>query len=284
MIKSTHSKIKNTAILFELLSRQVAADTLRGVEKSPALTLIREHFKANSQLAKELVLYQALLTEKCNNQASARALLNAVIKLRNKLNINELRQRKYNLISQTQKHYNLSDFFKTGLTDYKVCASIYRVFEGSTITKVAEVVKSRFTIVEHLVRKPINKSDHADIIIQEYLKQDEDIRLLAYKLMMDKFNNKYSGLSLKQKSVLREYINSVSNTTTLSKFLIKESALIAAQITKLLPKVEDKVIAVKLTEVSTMLGRFSKMKTIKENHVLALLLYYELIKELKNAA
>ena len=67
MKKSTHSKIKNTAILFELLSRQVAADTISGVEASPALTIIKEFFKADSALAKELMLYQTLLKEKYNN-------------------------------------------------------------------------------------------------------------------------------------------------------------------------------------------------------------------------
>ena len=76
MKKSTHSKIKNTAILFELLSRQVAADTISGVEASPALSIIKEFFKADSALAKELMLYQTLLKEKYNNTEKANYLLN----------------------------------------------------------------------------------------------------------------------------------------------------------------------------------------------------------------
>ena len=221
MKKSTHSKIKNTAILFELLTRQVAADTIKGVEKSPALNIIKNYFKAESALAKELVLYQTLVNEKYNSADKANYLLNTVLKLRNKLDANQLKNDKYNLIKEVKKHYDLKDFFKTNLNDYKVYASVYRVFEGVSVSKVGEVVKSRFTIVEHITRKTQNSSDLAESVTREYLKQDEEVRLLAYKLMIDKFNEKYVDLSAKQKSILKEYINNVSNTVGLKELVFK---------------------------------------------------------------
>ncbi len=150
MKKSTHSKIKNTAILFELLTRQVAADTIKGVEKSPALLIIKEYFKADSILARELVLYQTLINERYNTSQKAEYLLNTIVKLRKKLNIPQLRDQKYKLISEVKKHYDLKDFFKTNLSEYKLYASIYRVFEGVSVSKVSETVQSRFTIIEHL--------------------------------------------------------------------------------------------------------------------------------------
>jgi hypothetical protein len=153
MKKSTHSKIKNTVILFELLTRQVAADTIKGVENSPALGIIKEFFKADSILAKELVLYQTLVTEKYNNTDKADYLINTVTKLRNKLNKKTLSEQKYNLIREVKKHYELQDFFKTGINDYKLYASIYRIFEGVSIAKVTDVVKSRYVVMEHLTRK-----------------------------------------------------------------------------------------------------------------------------------
>lgn len=284
MRKSTHSKIKNTAILFELLTRQVAADTIKGVEKSPALLLIKEYFKAESLLAKELILYQTLVNEKYNNTEKANYLLSTVIKLRNKLNGEKLKEQKYNLVKEVKKHYNLVDFFKTNLNDYKVYASIYRVFEGVSVSKVGEVVKSRYTIVEHLTRKPQTKSTTlAENATKEYLKQDEEVRLLAYKLMIDKFNEKYAGLSTKQKNILKEYINNISNTTGLKGFVEAESKLLQTQIEKFIPRVQDKITLIKLNEVVSMLSKFQKVKTTKENHVLSLLLYHELVKELKNA-
>jgi len=281
MKKSTHSKIKNTAILFELLSRQVAADTISGVEASPALTIIKEFFKANSALAKELMLYQTLLKEKYNNTEKANYLLNTVIKLRNKLDSNQLKEQKYKLIREIKKHYNLIDFFKTNLSEYKIYASTYRVFEGVSVAKVSEVVQSRYTILEHLVRKPKSRINE-EKGTENYLAQDSEIRLLAYKLMIDKFNEKYADLSIKQKNILKEYINNISNTTALKDFILLESKSLNISIKKVLPKVQDKITTIKLNEVCNMLTKLEKIKTIKEEHVLSLLLYHELLKELKN--
>jgi len=283
MKKSTHSKIKNTAILFELLSRQVAADTINGVEKSPALSIIKEFFKANSILAKELVLYQTLLNEKYGNAEKATYLLNTVIKLRNKFDTAKLKEQKYLLIREVKKHYDLSSFFKTNINEYRVYASIFRIFEGVSVASVSEVVSSRFTIVEHLTKKQLSKiSEASEIANREYLKQDDDIRLLAYKLMIDKFNDKYQDLSNKQKSILKEYISNISNTTKLKEFVIAESALVGAQIAKIAPKLDDKITSIKLKEVCNMITKLEKVKTIKEEHVLSLLLFHELLKELKN--
>ena len=177
----------------------------------------------------------------------------------------------------------MQNFFKTNLNDYKIYASIYRVFEGVSVARVSEVVKSRYTIVEHLTRKPQTRlAESVDQATKEYLKQDEEIRLLAYKLMIDKFNEKYADLSAKQKSILKEYINNVSNTAGLKEFVVTESKLLQGQIKKLQKGIDDKVTAIKLNEVVSMLDKFEKAKSVKEEHVLSLLLYHELIKELKN--
>lgn len=283
MKKSTHSKIKNTAILFELLTRQVAADTIKGVENSPALKLIKEFFKADSVLAKELVLYQTLTNERYNTPEKANYLVNTVVKLRNKLDANKLREVKYKLIHEIKKHYDLKEFFKTNLTEYKLYASIYRVFEGVSVSKVAEVVQSRYTIVEHLNRKGATKlSESTEAVVDDYLKQDEEVRLLAYKLMIDKFNEKYAGLSLKQKAILKEYINNVSNTVALKQFLVAEGTAVITSIKKQLPKVKDQITTIKLNEVCNLVSKLEKVKSVKEEHVLSLLLYHELLKELKN--
>lgn len=282
MKKSTHTKIKNTAILFELLSRQVAADTIKGIDKSPALSVLREYFKSDTVLAKELVLYQTLVNERFANTDKAAYLVSAVVKLRNRLNPILLKEQKYRLIQEIKKHYNLLDFFKTNLSEYRLYASIYRVFEGISVSKVGEVVQSRYTIIEHLTKKKTKQISEASNSVGDYIKQDEEIRLLAYKLMIDKFNVKYSQLTSKQRAILKEYINNISNTVSLKEFAIKEAAIIQSQLKKLVPKVSDKITNIKLNEINSMLSSFSKMRSIKEDHVLSLLLYHELIKELKN--
>jgi len=283
MKKSTHSKIKNTAILFELLTRQVAADTMRGVEKSPALHLIREYFKPTTALTKELILYQTLINERFNSIDKANYLVNTVVKLRNGMDTKVLGEQKYKLIREVKKHYELTNFFKTNLSNYTLFASIYRIFEGAVVTKAAEVVKSRFTVLEHLAGRRGGKLIEAkDQVVEYYLKQDQEIRLLAYKLMIDRFNDKYAGLSARQKGILKEYINNVSNTVNLREFVLAEALVIQTSLAKYTTKITDKVTKIKLTEVNNMLSSLTKVKNIKEDHVLSLLLYHELLKELKN--
>lgn len=233
-------------------------------------------------MAKELVLYQTLLNEKFSTNEKAAYLVNTVVKLRNKMDAKQLREQKYSLIREIKKHYDLSDFFKTNLSEYKLYASIYRIFEGLTVSKAADVVRSRYTIIEHLTKKKGGQLNEVANPVGDYLKQDEEVRLLAYKLMIDKFNEKYANLSAKQRSILKEYINNVSNTTSLKEFAVKESALLHKALKAYVPRVGDKVTKIKLNEVTNMLSSFTKLRTIKEDHILSLLLYHELLKELKN--
>lgn len=285
MKKSTHSKIKNTIILFELLSRQIASDTIQGKENSPAIKIIKEYFNGSTNLAKELTLYQSLVNESYKSTEKANYLINAVVKARKSIDLDKLRLEKYNLIREIKKQYNLEEFFKTSLSDYKLYASIYRVFEGATFVNPNELVNSRFTIVEHVVgnKKPKQKSDKVEVSVHEYAKQEESVRLLAYRLLVDKFNEKYKNLSENQKNVLKEYINNVSNTTTLKGFVITEATTLKKDLEKQVKKVDDKVIKIKLNEVINMLEKYTRLKSVNENNVLSLLLYYELQKELKNA-
>jgi hypothetical protein len=278
MKKSTHSKLKNTGILFELLTRQITADTMIGVTDSPALKIVKEFFSPKKPLAKELVLYHTLISESFKSQPKAEMLLNTTLRLRRNLNQKALSESKYQLVKEIKKHYDLREFFKASVNNYTLNAAIYRIFEGANVAQAAEVVRSRFTITEHIMRKkaaPVNQDD-----AQNYLKESEDIRLLAYQLMLEKFNDKYSVLSEGQKRVLKEYINNISNTSELRSFIIKESGRLQSQFSKKISKVKDKVTSIKLAEVVHLLDRNKSIKRAKEEHVHSLLLYHELLKEL----
>jgi len=277
MNKSTHSKIKNTGILFELLTRQITADTMTGVKNSPALKIIKECFAAKTTLAKELLLYQTLLNESFKTRSKAEALLNTTLKVRKQLDEKQLNHAKYDLIKEIKKHYNLQDFFKSTVNNYKVYASIYRVFEGTGITQIADVIRSRETITEHIVSR---KSINTDTVTTDYLHETEEVRMLAYKLLLEKFNVKYANLSAPQKNILKEFINNISNTTTLRDFVIKESASLQQKLNKKRASIKDKVVNIKLTEVINLLDKNKKIKRVDDNHVHSLLLYHELLKEL----
>jgi hypothetical protein len=284
MKKSTHSKIKNTAILFELLTRQVTSDTIKGVDKSPALTVIKSYFKPTTEVAKELVLYNTLINESYKSKQKAATLINTVASLRKKLNTEELKKQKYDLIKEIKKHYDLEAFFSTKLSSYKLYASVYRIFEGTTIHTAKEVVDSKYTIMEHLTRgaKPTKSVENKPLL--EFQNQDEEVRLLAYKLMIDKFNTKYAKLSAKQRRILKEYIHNISNTNSLREFLIKESVDVRLELEKVQKTVTDKVVRIKLNEAISLMAKFNKLKNVTDDNVLSIMLYHELLKELKHAA
>ena len=93
-----HNKIKNTAILYELLSRQITVDVLNDTKSPKSVKLFKEFFNKNTELGKEYELYSILLNKKYKNLTHASSLLEAVVKSRRKLSNRRLANEKYNLI------------------------------------------------------------------------------------------------------------------------------------------------------------------------------------------
>lgn len=274
-----HSKFKNTGVLFELLVRQVASDTLNNVD-SKAIPMIKKYFGKSTELSKELKLYQTLVKEKFAKEEKANHLVDAVLAAKSGLNQSILNRQKYNLIKEIKATYVLEDFFKSKVNNYKSLASIYKLFEYTIADNPIDIVNTRYTIIEHITRKEVKKTNELNEM-SAFIKQDKDVRLLSYKILVDKFNDKYSGLNEGQKSLLRQYINTVSEGTELKSFISKEVSKLQKEIKSLTSKVTDKVIKIKLAEVTNLLSEISGAKTIKDNHILSLLRYHELVKELK---
>ena len=277
MKKIKHSKYKNTGILFELLVRQIATDTLNNKD-SMATSIIKSHFGKKTELSKELKLYQSSLKESFDSDYKASEFLNIVLKERLKLNKSNLSKQKYNLIKDIKKHYVLEDFFKYRVTNYKENASIYKLFEYSSSDNPKQYVECKSQLMEHLTGKTSN-DDIVSKVNEEYSKQPKEVRLLAWKMLVENFNSKYINLSSKQRSVLKEYINSVDNSDKLKTFVVKE----CNNLTKILEsvKITDDVISIKVNEVLRLTSKLKASKTITESQVLSLLRYYELYNELK---
>ena len=274
-----HSKFKNTGVLFELLVRQVASDTLNNND-SKSIPLIKKYFAKSTELAKELNLYQTLVKEHFSKEEKASHLIEAVLAAKAQLNQAVLNRQKYNLIKEIKSNYILEDFFKSKVNNYKTLAAVYKLFEYTIADNPTESVNNRYTIIEHITKKEISKSPELDEM-SAFVKQDKDVRLLSYKILVDKFNDKYSGLNEGQKSILRNYINTISDGPDLKDFIVKESVKLQKTLKTLTANVDDAVVKIKLTEVANLLKELASVKTIKDNHILNLLRYHELIKELK---
>ena len=280
-----HSKIKNTGILFELLTRQITVDVLNGTENSMAVEILKGSFKPNTELGKEYELYKILIEKTYKTNEQANILLSAVIRNRRKLSNRKLRNEKYNLIKSVKECYNAADFFNTRIPGYKLLASIYNVFEGECLKEKISPVEetdSKVTIIENIIK--VRRSKKIKDGVQENLnKQDKDLRLLTYQLLVDKFNKKYSTLNKNQRNLLKEYINNLSNTNSLREFMDAEVIKIKKILKSHLRKVDDKITQIKLTEAISHTETATKGGIrVKDSNVVSLMRYYELVGELDN--
>ena len=282
MKKIRHSKIKNTGILYELLMRQVSADVVSGNMDSKALSIVREHFVNGAEIQKELELYQLLVTHKSNSESKANTLIEAVLTARTRLNSAKLRKSKYAIIKEISQSYTVDGFFSSNIPNYMQYASVYKLFEDKMSGEPSDPVdisKCRHTLVEHISGKSSARMENRSKVLVEFERQPEDIRLLTTKLLVDKFNQKYSNLSAKQKVLLREYINNTQNS--LKRYIESEIPTIRKELLSLSSIVTDKVVKIKLTEVIKQLDHLTKGRDVKDENVAALLGYYSLITELR---
>lgn len=287
MKKIKHSKFKNTGFIFELLVRQITAEILSS-NKSVAEKILKEHFNSKKELSKELKLYQYLINEKYNSEAKANQFINTILEARKRLDEKKLTKEKYNLIKEIKESYNLEEFTKSSISNYKTLASIYKIFETVLSDEQydpTDVVSSKFTIAENIINSSIENKDAKvkDAVLEEYKKQDEDLRAVSYKLLVESFNNKYKNLSTEQKGLLREYINNINNTGKLNEFVSKEITTLIDSLKVVGTKISDKVTKIKLAETIANIKKIKSVKKIKEQHLSAMMMTYELLNELKQS-
>ena len=276
MKKIKHSKFKNTAMLFELLTRQITSEIISSNE-SVAIQILKKYFNKNTELIKEYKLYKTLCDEKLKSETKANMLIEAVLKARRGLNKNKLQNEKYELIKAIKENFDIDSFFQTKVQNYKLLASVYKVFEYNELENPVEITKSRITILENITSRQKNSVITEDVAIAQ---EPKEVRLLAYKYLVEKFNTKYSNLSESQKVLLREYIENVSNTNNLKSLVQTEAVTLKRLFTKNMHRVKDKSLKIKLQEVAGLLDEYVDIKKVEENHISALLRYYSLIEDL----
>lgn len=278
MKKLKHSKYKNTGILFEMLVRKLTAETLSS-DKSVTIEIIKKYFGKNTELSKELQLYNTLLKEQFKTEAQALDYIRTVKSTYGKLNQSILKRQKYNLVKEISARFVFEDMAKMHIPNYKELASIYMLFEYDETDNPKRLMECKNVIIENGITT--KKAEQSDSMLQEFSSQSKEMRLLSYKLLVDKFNEKYSGLDESQKQLLNKYITHVNDTTELRKYVQTVIPNIKNQLTEQAKHITDNVTKIKVSKMSEMLCSVENMKTIKESHILSLLRYFDLINELK---
>ena len=281
-----HSKFRNTGFLFELLVRQVTSDILNN-RKGIAEGLLKKYFNSKTELSNELKLYQFIVSEKYNNENRAEKFVDAVIDSRAKLDEKKILKEKYNLIKEIKDNYSIDEFLRSQIPNYKVLASVYKIFEYKVNTEQnydpKDFINTKYAVVEHLTGKVNNTKAITESTIQtELKKEDEEIRLLTYNVLIENFNKKYKNLNEQQKGLLKEYINSFTNSDNLKKYVVNEVKVLVKDFKQIGSKITDKVTKIKLAETINQLSEIASSSKIKDNHITSLIMCYELQKELKD--
>ena len=283
-MKIKHSKFRNTGLIFELLVKQIAADTLDGSD-SPAVDIIKKFYSDKSSLAKEYKLYEFIVKNKNVSQSKAEAIVSTITEVSRRLDIKSLKTQKYELISEIKKYYSIDEFFGMQVRDYKPLAALYCLLEAQNNNNLIDpkvLIDNKTTILEHLTSAPQNEEEVKDTLIEEYSKYDKDLKLLTFKLLLEKFNDKYKDLLPEQKNILKEFITSVNSQSRLRSLVNEEMNKIASAVRNLSSKVKDEVIKIKLDEVSKNIKPLSNKDKIKDSHLVNLMQYYDLVNELKS--
>lgn len=279
--KAKHSKFKNAGILFELLTRQITADILAGRDESFTKNLMFKYFHESKELGKEVQLYSFILQQKSKDVSSAERLLGVVLQTRSKLDERELNKQKYSIIKEIKEKYNIDDFLKNKIPNYKLYASIYKLFEDQDKSgvkfEITELIESREYIVENLTKEKKSDQESMDV----YGSQTADVRLLAYKFLIENFNSKYNDLLPDQKKLLKEYITNVSNSSKFTKYVNEEYKRISVVLKEQVKNVTSEVVKIKINEVISQFSTKSCAGIIKENQLTSLLNAYELVEEIK---
>jgi len=278
-----HSKYKNTGILFELLVRQITADTLSGKE-SKATPILKKFF-VKTELGKEYKLYETILSKKHLSEGKAEIVINTIIESSKSLNRGSLKRQKYNLIKEISKHYNVDEFFKTKLPNYKAQAALYtllEIYNSDNLSNPDQIIANKISLLETLTSKQVDEKQVKDQLLEEFKSYDQDLRILTYRVLLEKFNGKYANLNENQKMVLKEFINSIDSTPKLRAFYNTKINEIKSSLLSLNNKVTDRAVKIKINEVSNFLVELGKTANVGNDDLVNLLQYYELLEELTN--
>ncbi len=281
-MKIKHSKYKNTGILFELLVRQITADTLKGSD-SPAIDLLKNYF-VKTALGREYKLYESILKSKVISEGKANSLISTILENSRKFNRTSLKRQKYSLINEIKKHYNLESFFGSKIKNYKEIASVYTLIESynsKEVTDITQINNNKVTLLEYLTKQEISKPK--DKLLEEFSGYDKDLRQITYRVLLEKFNDKYDSLSIEQKEILKEFIYSVDSTPSLRNFYNDKVNILKNILSEQSKVIKDKATQIKINEVAKLLTELNKTDKVDNDNLVDLLQYYELVKEIQVA-
>lgn len=275
-----HSKIKNTGLLFEVLSRKLSEEVISN-SKPKAVNLFKKYFH-NTELAKEYNLYKVILGSNSLNESKANLIFDVLKESYSKIDKEKLSKEKYNLIREIKDLYNNSeDIFKFRVDNYNVLAATNNLLESFNSTKYIEpsfLLKNKTTILEHLTEVPKTETSQ---ILESFNTLPKSEQIIVFDLMVEKFNKRFKTLTESQRNILKEYI-SQSNSPKFTEYISEKFDEVVLKLKIKEALIEDDETKQMLTETIATIKPFGKNYSIKNDDVVKLLNCYSLVDELEN--
>ena len=209
-MKAKHNKKRNTAFIFEALSREMTKTIVSKDEQRRKViaSVIKEHFKKGSQLRKELDLYRALDEHSESDEKIATKLVQEARAEYDTIDKTELFNEQTALINAINKGLSKS-VFSNFVSNYKHLATISQVFNRDAGVKERVLLES--TLVDSMT-KPREEIE---------MKPVDNV---VYRTFVNSFNEEYSEhLPAEQKELLSKYIGSFNdNGLELKNYLNEE--------------------------------------------------------------
>ena len=136
-------------------------------------------------------------------------------------------------------------------------------------------------MLEFLTKQENSKP--TDNLMDEFSGYDKDLRQLTYRVLLEKFNDKYDDLSIEQKEILKEFIYSVDSTPSLREFYNKKVNNLKEILNNEAKNIKVPATKIKITEVAKLLFELDKNSKVDSDNLVDLLQYYELVKEIQVA-
>ncbi len=281
MKKLKHSKCKNTLFLHTVLIQQAVRDVMQSKKpNSNAYKIFNKYFNKNSLLHQQYKLYKTLYTPPSvidGNSQRAKEYVQTVIKSYNKLDKNKITMLKYNLIKQIKQHYDIDVMFQMDVDDYKIYASINKLFESQSYQyQPVGVIQNKYLVVQNVATRTKKNQ----------IQQDKEIKKQTQKQSLEQavqqFNDKYSMvLNESQKRLVKIYIGGISDSKGLLQSVQKQIDKINTRIDNVLAKSsKNQVLKIKLKQIQNQLSKVKSKKVIKESTIIGLLQIHQLFKEM----
>ncbi len=269
-MKAKHNKKRNTAFLFEVITRHLAKCILdkNAREKEISLTILKEHFARTHPLGRELECYNALMSSTEGNHLLAEKMIYNVKVLHKQIDPRKVHKEQTSVIHKINKSLG-AQVFSSFVPNYRTYATISQLFSDNTPIQNKMLLEQN--ILENMAE--LSESKKSDI---------EPVDSLVLKTFISNYNKKYEMLLPEQKDILNKYITSFGNNKVdFQVTLVEELQRIHGEVQRSLSLDEVKQDPDMIQSTNKVLEKLEAfdVSSIDEEQIKKLLKMQQLVKE-----